>query len=321
MGVFQPVGGNGASRWQIGVEEMTLRDTHTLVRFYDGLAIATSVLALIVVWASFSASGAWVILGWLSLIGVGLIAWGTFVEPQRLRILRRREALVSHPTTWIKIVFLSDFHAGGPRPAKWYERLAREASALNPDVLLLGGDFVVDRSDPITMLAPFTVVSARMGKYFVLGNHDFMDQPHVIREALQRFGCEDLTNRSVFLSRDGKELELTGIDDHWYGDPKLALRKSKEVPRFLLSHEPDVLMDLEPGQVDYVIAGHTHGGQVALPLIGPLRPIPAKLGRKVSDGLRNLYGTPCFISEGCGEADARFRLFTYPEIVVIEVGI
>jgi predicted MPP superfamily phosphohydrolase len=300
---------------------MTLRESHSHPRIFDAIALFCAIVSVFVAWLSFSHGGNWSALGWVSLVCLSLLLWGTFVEPSRLRVIRRRESLVLSPTIWIRIVFLSDLHAGGPRPASWYERLARETSALNPDVLFLGGDHVVDRVEPVAMLAPFSRVSARFGKYFVLGNHDFLDRPQEIRAQLQSFGLEDLTNRSVVHSRDGKKIELSGVDDHWHGNPKLQTRTSSEIPHVLLAHEPDVLMDLQKGDVDLVFAGHTHGGQVALPLIGSLWPIPTKLGRRVSSGRCVMNGVPCLVSEGAGEADARYRLFTNPEILVVEVGI
>lgn len=300
---------------------MNLRESHEHPFAFDAFLAAVAVVGFLVAWRSFAAGGMWSALGVLALVGEALLAYGVFVEPRRIAVVRYREPLVPSPSVWMRIVFLSDLHAGSFRRATWFERIAHEAQALQPDVVILGGDYVADHADPVTELRPLADLRAPLGRFFVLGNHDFLDRPQDIRAAVSSFGFEDLTNRSVTVERSGRRVELHGVDDHWHGRPEPFVRPSPKFPHVTVAHEPDVLLDLSEGATDLVLSGHTHGGQVRLPAVGPLWPIPSALGRAVDRGRKVMHGIPCIISNGLGETDGRMRLFSPPEIVVVEIGI
>jgi hypothetical protein len=135
-------------------------------------------------------------------------------------------------------------------------------------------------------------------------------------------GISDLTNGSVVIKKDARTLELTALDDCWHGRPIVPpFRTSKDVPHVTISHEPDVALDFRPGDTDLMICGHTHGGQIRLPVIGTIAGLPTYLGRKADNGRKIINGIPIVISGGCGETDLRPRLFCPPEITVVEVGI
>ncbi|MFZ2803703.1 MAG: metallophosphoesterase [Patescibacteria group bacterium] len=298
-----------------------LRKSHEHPHVFDAFLILLGVVGLFTAWSSFRAGGFWDVLGILALVGEALLAYGVFIEPQHLSVVRYREPLVAQPTTWVSIAFLSDLHAGGFRTRAWFERVARETAALHPDLILLGGDFVADRVDPLDDLSPLTQLSAPLGKFFVLGNHDFFDRPQEVRAAIRSFGFTDLTNTSLAFERNGRAFELSGIDDVWYGNPKRQGRSSPILPHVTLSHEPDILLDLAEKETDLVLSGHTHGGQVRLPFVGPLWPVPTLLGRNASQGRFVRNGITGIISNGLGETDGRLRLMTPPQIVLVEVGI
>lgn len=257
---------------------------------------------------------------YLLLFGIAVLVYGFWIEPRWLRVRRYREPLVPNPTTWIRMVFLSDFHAGGAIPREWWERIVNEVNALAPDVVLLGGDYVVDRAAPIRELVRLKALHAPLGMYFVLGNHDFLDRPQDIRSFFLDHGFADLTNRTIILKREGKELELQGIDDHWYGAPKSFVRRSRHIPHVLLAHEPDVMLDMEEGKTDLVIVGHTHGGQVHVPMLGAPW-VPATLGGFADGGRKILNGVPFIMGRGLGQEHFRPRIGARPEIVVVEVGV
>ncbi len=300
---------------------MNLRKSHDRSVWFDAVLWGLAVFGVVGVWIGLMLGGWFQVVAILGLIGEGLLGYAVLVEPSRLTVKRYRRALVAEPSGWMKVVFLSDLHAGGFHPTSWYERISREVQALKPELVIVGGDVVGDLSEPIAQLVSLKNVNARLGKYFVLGNHDLVDDPVAIRQTLMEYGYQDLTNTACELLFDGRSLELAGVDDHWYGNPQLPARRATILPRLLISHEPDVLMDLKEGDADLVLSGHTHGGQVRLPLIGPLWPIPSKLGRRVDRGEKILNGVALIISNGLGETDARLRLFSPPQIVVVELGI
>ncbi len=300
---------------------MELRKSHDRSRGFDVFFVSIALIGIAATWVGTSQGGAWNMLTIVALLGEAALAWGVWIEPKRLVVRRVREALGSDPKSWITLAFISDLHAGGFKSRAWYERVATEVAALRPDLLILGGDYVVDRAEPISDLSPFGNVTARLGNFFVLGNHDYTDRPHEIRRAITSWGYENLTNRSVMIHADGRSLELQGIDDCWYGAPQKFRRTSPLVPHLLVSHEPDTVMDLKEGDTDLVLIGHTHGGQVRLPVIGSLLPIPAQLGRAVDCGRKIMNGIRCLVTTGIGESDIRMRLFNPPEILLVTIGI
>jgi len=300
---------------------MNLRKTHDRSRGFDIFLVVVAAIGILTMWVGFSIGGVWNFLGLAALFGEMLLVDGIFVESRRLVVRRYRLPLVREPGTWMRVVLLSDIHAGAFKKRDWFERVVTETAALHPDLLLLGGDYVVDRAEPVNELHVFSTLHAPLGKFFVLGNHDCMDRPQEIRSAIASFGYEDLTNRSVELESNGRRFELAASDDLWLGNPKSFKRSSAAIPHITLSHEPDILMDMKEGKTDLVLAGHTHGGQVRVPFIGSIWPIPTKLGRLADAGKKIMSGVPCIISNGIGETDGRLRLFSPPEIVVVEVGI
>ncbi len=298
-----------------------LRRSRSLKKPFDIVLASVALVGFFLAYVGFSLGGIWIGLGWLMLVCEGILAYGVFIEPQRLEVIRYRSALAKEPSEWIKIALLSDFHAGDFRFRDWFARVAREVQALKPDLILLGGDYVCYRADTISELEPLRDLQAPLGKYFVMGNHDYFDAPEKIVAYVKGLGYSDLTNSVVDVERGGRKLEVLGLDDPWHGSPMMKRRSSAETAHIILAHEPDMLLDLKEGDTDLVLCGHVHSGQVRFPLIGSLRPIPAKLGRRVERGEVRINGVPCIISNGLGECDARPRLLARPQIVLVEVGI
>lgn len=300
---------------------MDLRKTHEHPRIFDAVLVLLVVIGLLISGGLLRMGGVWSVLGYSIVICAAVLVYAATVAPRYLKVRRYTESLVPSPAVRLRVAFLSDLHAGSFRSSEWFVRVVRETQALQPDLILLGGDYVIDRADPIVDLRCLSALSAPLGRYFVLGNHDLMDRPQVIREALSSYGFEDLTNRSVQICRQDRKLEVQGLDGHWFGHPRRFKRTLNELPHLTLAHEPDALLDLSEGDTDLVLAGHTHGGQVRLPVLGALWPIPAKLGRRVDQGKKVVNGVSCIISNGLGETDSRMRLLSPPEIVLVEVGI
>ncbi len=299
-----------------------LRQTHDRRHYYDALLLVLGFVGLFaMIWASAYPGIFGFVLALLAFIGELLLIKGVFIDPNRLTIRRYRERLVAEPQTWLRVVWLSDLHGGGFRPSAWYQRIAEETRSLKPDIVVFGGDFVVDFVEGLKDLEPLRSIQARYGTYFLLGNHDLLDKPDEVRKFFGGMGAKDMENQSFVLKHEEREIEIAGVADHWYADPRLPARASASLPRLLLSHEPDVMLDLKEGEVDLVICGHTHGGQIRLPIVGALWPIPSALGRAVDMGRKVMHGIPLIISNGLGESDGRLRLGALPEIVVVEIGI
>ncbi len=260
----------------------------------------------------------WIPLFIIGLIGLGVLIYGGFIEPKLVQITKYS---LGEGEKKLRLVFLSDFHAGVKKQRAFYQRIAERVAALQPDLLVLGGDFVDECAEDIHVLAPILGLRPPLGTRFVLGNHDFFDDPNIVTARLVEAGARDLTNQSVtFKLTDTESLELVGLDDSLHGSPDLRLaEKPKQGMRIIVMHEPDLLLDLPEGCADLVLLGHTHGGQIRLPVYGPVVGLPQVISHTLDAGERSWKNLRVIISRGIGEALVRARLGVRPEIVVVDV--
>jgi predicted MPP superfamily phosphohydrolase len=183
------------------------------------------------------------------------------------------------------IAILSDLHYGGTiLPATLLARAVNLANDASPDLIVLLGDYALSHSrfpmlsrwlyewalPPMTL--PLRTLRARDGVVAILGNHDYDYDAAKVAAWLRSLGARVLVNECVTIHRGDAMLGVGGVDDFTHGkiDPdggcaSLAL----DVPRVVLSHNPDGVLELSPhARADLVIAGHTHGGQIVLPMLG-----------------------------------------------------
>lgn len=260
------------------------------------------------------------VFGMVMLVGDLLIAYGIWIAPRLWSVTNYRIGLIEHPTVWIKTVFIADFHAHKRKPAAWFSGVTKAIKELRPDLMLLGGDYVVWDGSDASHLNPLAELEPQYGTYYVLGNHDYLDDPAAIRERLTSFGWHDITNANLTLRMQGKELGLSGLDEPLFGAPKYTEARAYHVPHLTLAHNPDSVLDLHEGQTDLLLAGHAHGGQLRLPIVGSLF-TPNKLGRKADEGEKIINGIHMVVTRGLGEVGVRARFLCRPEIVVLELGI
>ena len=219
---------------------------------------------------------------------------------------------------------LADLHVGSP----WngldnLERIIERTNAIHPDLILLTGDYVVTNVVGGTFVAPETTAAALralhapLGMYAVLGNHDcWLDAPRV-RTAFEREGIPVLDDAAREID-PSRRLWLAGIGDFWEErhDVRAALADVPDDAVVLVfTHNPDVFPHV-PDRVALTIAGHTHGGQVALPFIG--RPIvPSQYGERYAIGHVVENGRHLFVSPGIGTSLFPIRFRVPPEISVV----
>lgn len=259
---------------------------------------------------------------WLSACVLLFLVYAGFVEPRWVRVARHRVSLVPEPSEWIRLVFLSDFHAGGFKGPSYYRRLTKRVAQLAPDIVVLGGDYVDEFADPVRDLSSLQELHPPLGKYALLGNHDYIDRPECIREHLTRWGYGDLTNQTVSIEKQGRSFSLVGLDEAWFGAPDVhLLRAAMSQPRVVIAHEPDSLLDIEAGEASLVVMGHTHGGQIRIPFSRFHLPLPQNIPQTYDRGRKEWKGIPVLISQGLGEATSRVRVACPPEILVIEIGV
>jgi len=303
------------------MKQLDLQQSIETFLFFDILAIIIAGFGFILGAIGFFLGGYWLYLAWAMIFGEILLIYGTFLAPHRLKVKRYRESIGNSPTVWIKIVLVSDLHLHDGKNHNWVHKIAAKVMEQKPDLFLIGGDIVVHDAKDALGAEPLSQITATYGSYYVLGNHDYQDDPAMISKKLSSLGINNLCNTSLSFNVQGKELCLSGLDDGFYGMPSLPIKRgNKSSAHITLVHEPDMVLDIAEGESDLVLAGHSHGGQVRLPVIGSLK-IPSALGRKADGGRKIIKGMPTIISRGLGEVGSRARLFAPPEIVVIELGI
>lgn len=194
----------------------------------------------------------------------------------------------------LKLVQLSDFHFDGLRLSEQLLQSAIEVSnQVEPDLVLLTGDYVTDDPTPIYDLAcRLKALQSRVGVYAVLGNHDLCHRYPTaktrITEALTEVGIQVLWNQVIYPL--GSELALVGLADFWsrHFNPAPVMTQIKpELPRIVLSHNPDSAEVLKQWRVDLQLSGHTHGGQVVIPGFGPAGVGLKRLNRRIPPPFRH----------------------------------
>ena len=269
---------------------------------------------------SFFAWAANAVTPWAAL-PLAVLLYGSFVEP---RLLKTARYDVGKGARTLTIAFVSDIHVGPYKGSAWVRRLVRAAHALEPDLIMLGGDFLHERAGELKKLEPIQDLRAPLGVYAILGNHDEYKASKEAHAWFAASGIPLVENRSV---RATEGVSVAGADDDWYGETDLDAAL-KDIPpddlALVMLHNPDLaphaaklLKDRRGATVFF--SGHTHGGQIRLPFIGPVPSLPHHLGRKYDRGVFAFDGIPLVIGAGTGESGPRARLFCPPEIVLVTV--
>lgn len=252
------------------------------------------------------------------------LAW---VEPRRLILRERTLHLPRWPAALdgLRVALIADLHAGGPQTGQ--EAVARVVARVNlarPDLVVVLGDVIdpqVAGGDPVSPDAVGHELSrlvAPFGVFGVLGNHDWANDGRGVLRALRAAGVTVLENEAVACGARGARLHVAGLADVTTRLPDVvaALRGiPAEAPVLLLSHNPDAFPQVPP-RVALTLSGHTHGGQVDLPVVRR-RIIPSRFGDRYASGHVVEDGRHLFVSSGIGTSRWPIRLRRPPEIVVL----
>lgn len=218
----------------------------------------------------------------------------------------------------LRLAHLSDIHLCQSLPYDYLASAVELSGQLGATAVLLTGDIL---SAPPGLLEQFAEVFSRpkapRGKYAVLGNHDFYHhRTESVCDFLAETGWQVLRNQSLPLPGTEEQVWLVGVDDPVTSrdDLPAALEGVPEpVVRVVLTHTPDLIEPAAAAGVDLMLAGHTHGGQVVLPFLGP-PVVPSMYGSKYAWGLFDHGGTRMVVSRGVGMIPPRVRFNCPPEI-------
>lgn len=230
----------------------------------------------------------------------------------------------------IKVLLIGDTHVAGPdMPPARLKRILKDLNQLKPDLILLAGDYISEKRvathiyTPAELAAPFALMDAPLGIIGVPGNHDHWAELDAIISEMEKNGVTMLTNDAV---KRGA-LIIGGVDDEFTEHADLAktitamdaLEEDEDkAPRIVVSHSPDIVPDL-PGAVGVVVTGHTHCGQIVLPVIGALTYV-SKYGARFRCGKIDDDGQKVVVTAGLGTSVLPLRYGAPPDVWLLELG-
>ena len=258
-------------------------------------------------------------------LAAGVFAYSFLVERFWIQVTRTRIHVRGLPPAaeGLRIALLSDMHAGGMNPLAITRRAVRKTMAATPDLIAVTGDLAADDSrsfDPV--LSVLAELRAPLGVYVVPGNHDYTVGMDLWQAGMRRHrSLTDLTNRWEMVERGGARICIAGVDDYYAGDPWLMLPPAGQRDlTILLAHGPDQAEHVrrEHDDVDLVLSGHTHGGQVKVPGFGAAVNSAENKGLYV-EGLRRRPWTQVYTSRGLGTVHLPLRFMSRPELALLEL--
>jgi predicted MPP superfamily phosphohydrolase len=263
-----------------------------------------------------------------SVAGLAGVAYSREIEPRELSIEQITIFVKRLPPALqgFRIGLLSDLHYGAYVESV-LQSAVQAANQAKPDLMLLGGDFVTWHHDNIGHLSAdahagaraFSNLQAPCGVIAILGNHDYSPHPEVVSGALKENGILLLRNQAKAVEKDGARIWVGGIDDALEGRPDLDATFAgipQTETRILLAHEPDFANEVDAAyRVDLQLSGHSHGGQVRIPLIGP--PVLPPLAERYPMGHYRLGEMQIYTTRGLGMIGPMVRFDCPPELTLL----
>jgi uncharacterized protein len=256
------------------------------------------------------------------LLFLAVLTLYAFIEPYWLQnmiyVIASRDVPPSFHNA--KILLITDIHHGPYFSISRVRSLVSRVNAENPDIILLGGDYV--HRSPKYIIPCFNELKnlrAPLGVYGVLGNHDHWENGELTKKMMDESGIIRIDNKASWIIREGEKIKIGGVGDYREDTQDLApalegVGKGDFV--ILLSHNPDYAEAFDSDKIDLLLSGHTHGGQVTLAgLWAPI--VNSKYGQKYRTGLIKRGNTNMIVSNGVGTITPPVRLFARPQIVTI----
>lgn len=270
------------------------------------------------------------ILSLLIAIPVGLLlllSYGLFIEPYWLeyKTVELTDTDIPSPFDDFRIVFVTDIHNSKVFPIERIETLVAKINTMEPDLVILGGDYTFDGEKYIEpCFEALSSLHATYGVYGVFGNHDHWDGIDTARQAMQNAGIVSLENKSYWIELQGQEsssqIKLGGVGDSWEGNQDIRTTTNDVIEDdfvILVSHNPDIAERINDDKIDLVLSGHNHGGHISF--FGLWAPVvPSGYGSKYLTGVKKFEHTTVVISNGIGVSTyPPIRLFARPQVYTI----
>lgn len=221
----------------------------------------------------------------------------------------------------LKIIFLTDFHHSSIVSRKFIRNIVRKVNDLDPDIIILGGDYIINHKRYIKPLFnELSKLQVSIGIFGVIGNHDVNVSKQIVLDEMIKANINSLDNKSYWINLGNERIKIGGVGDYLY-DKQLIEKTTADVSDkdyvILVSHNPDYIEDIRNNKIDLMLSGHTHGGQVTI--FGLYAPsIPSKYKQKYLTGLKTVNNIKIIISNGVGVVGLPIRFFARPQIVLIK---
>ncbi|NFI94808.1 metallophosphoesterase [Clostridium botulinum] len=260
----------------------------------------------------------------------GIFAYSIYVEPNLLSVKNieiNNSSNIKNEDT-IKIAQISDIHLGEYYTIDKLEKLVNKVNSQNADIIVFTGDLFdnVSKFEDTSKVAHILKkLNAKIGKYAIYGNHDYGGgAKNIYKNVMEDSGFKILVNDQANVKLDsGKTISILGLDDALLGNPdveKTARNIKESNYNLLLLHEPDLSDKFVSYNIDLILAGHSHGGQVKIPFLGEI--VTPPLAEKYKDGLYNLNtqrNTQLYVNSGIGNTKMPFRFMNVPEVSIFEI--
>jgi len=265
-----------------------------------------------------------------------IIIWARFVEPRVIKIknynfntsinIEKKTEVKS-----LKVAVISDLHLGAFQNERIMKKLVKKINKVNPDIVLISGDFVYYINKNKLNQSFSELQNIKVPKLAVLGNHDYgkgdNDISSEIITALESNGVLVIDNSIKTMSINNSIIKFSGLEDFWTGSPDYEILnkndfKDKVDLDILLAHNPDIVYQIvnlseDYRQIDLVVSGHTHAGQMRVPFLYK-HIIPSAYN--FDHGFYKISDINVFVSPGIGMVVLPMRLFNFPEISVININ-
>ncbi|MFT4625514.1 MAG: putative MPP superfamily phosphohydrolase [Myxococcota bacterium] len=263
----------------------------------------------------------------LAAVGMALVWWAFVWEPDALVVVQQELRLPGWRGPSLRVAVLTDLHVGAPHiDAAKVQALVDATNGQQPELILIAGDFVIDGVQGGTFIPPedfapiLGQLRAPLGVFAVLGNHDWWFDGDRVTRALEDVAIVVLEDEAVKIQHQAGGFWLAGLGD-WMTRPhdvdKTVAAITDDAPALLFTHSPDAFPSI-PRRFALTIAGHTHGGQVNLPVLGRLV-VPSEYGARYAAGHIEEQGKHLYVSTGVGTSILPVRFRVPPEVAILEL--
>ena len=251
------------------------------------------------------------------LLVIGLLAiYAHYVEPYNLIIKEYKIENKNIPTSFdgIKIVHISDIHYGSTVDIEYLNKIVTMINKQNPDIVFLTGD-LLDKRVKLTnkeidnIKDVLSRINSTLGNYAVIGNHDIKNKKEFNKIIDTSFYLLNNEEKLLYY-KENTPISIVGLNN--YKSNYDILKNEIEYFRIVLTHEPDVFNKIKKYQYNILLAGHSHNGQIRIPLIGPI--YTPKGAKSYYDEYYNISDKEIFVSNGIGTSIINFRFNSKPSI-------